>query len=128
MAPATPAPRPLKLLLDVHHSPRAAERLRGAGHDVEAAGDDPVLRTLPDDDLLRAATATGRAVVTENARDFDRLVRAWAATDEHHAGVIFTSPRRFHRGSGAYPDDLVAALTELLGHPPDDRTDWIHWL
>lgn len=128
MAATTRPPRALRLLLDVHHSPRAAERLRDDGHDVVAAADDPVWRSLPDDDLLRAATAAGRSVVTENARDFDRLVRTWAAAGEHHAGVIFTSPRRFHRGRRSYPDDLVAALTALLLDPPSDQTDWIHWL
>lgn len=128
MASTPRPPRRLKLLLDVHHSPRAAERLREDGHDVVAAADDPVWRTLPDDDLLRAASADERAVVTENARDFDRLVRTWAAADEHHAGVVFTSPRRFHRGSRAYPDDLVAGLGALLLDPPSDQTDWIHWL
>ncbi len=97
----------MKLLLDVHHSRLAAEQLRASGHDVVAAADDPVLATLPDEELLRAAARGGRAVVTENARDFDRIVRAWAGTAECHAGVVFTSPRRYHRGSRAYPANLI---------------------
>lgn len=66
--------------------------------------------------------------MTENVRDFDRIVRAWAAQGEHHAGVIFTSPRRYHRGSKDYPHNLVVALRKLLSHPPADTTDWITWL
>lgn len=128
MASPQRPPRPLKLLLDVHHSPRAAEQLRALDHDVLAAGDDPLLRTLPDGDLLRSATASGRAVVTENARDFDRIVRSWAGAGEHHHGVVFTSPRRFHRGSTAYPENLVTALIALLDEPPTDALDWVHWL
>ena len=118
----------LKLLLDVHHSPVAAERLRSGGHDVTAAAEDSVLCTLVDEELLRAAARHSRAVVTENARDFDRIVRVWAAAGEHHAGVVFTSPRRFHRGSTAYPANLVAALEKLLREAPKDELDWVYWL
>jgi hypothetical protein len=127
---ATPAapPREGGLLFDTHHSRLAAERLRAAGHDVTAAADDPVLASLPDEELLRAASRTGRGVVTENARDFDRIIRAWALTGEHHAGVIFTSPRRYHRGSSAYPANLVTAVDDLLAEPPSESLDWVYWL
>jgi hypothetical protein len=92
-------------LLDVHHSRVAAERLRASGYDLQAAFDHPELAVLADQELLRRASADGRAVVTENAKDFDRIVRSWTATGEHHGGVVFTSPRRFHRGSNGYPED-----------------------
>jgi Domain of unknown function (DUF5615) len=118
----------VKLLLDVHHSRLAAERLRRLGHDVEAAADHPEMTMLPDEELLRQGAAGGRSVVTENAKDFDRIVRSWAATGEHHAGVVFTSPRRFHRGWQSYPEDLVAALLVLLSQVPNEQRDWIHWL
>lgn len=118
----------MKLLFDVHHSRLAAERLREEGHDVVAAADDPVLASLPDDELLRAATHAGRALVTENARDLDRIVRTWAVTGEHHAGLVLTSPRRYHRGSRSYPANLVAALRTLLVDPPGFERDWAHWL
>ena len=118
----------MKLLLDVHHSRVAAEHLRADGHDVVAASDDPVLAALPDDELLRRAARSGRAVVTENARDFDRIVRAWAVAGEHHAGVVFTSPRRYHRGSSSYPENLVSALAALLAGPPTAEGDWVLWL
>lgn len=118
----------MRLVLDVHHSRRAAEALRAAGHDVLAAADDPTLAALPDDELLTWAAGDGRAVVTENARDFDRIARAWAAAGQHHAGVVFTSPRRFHRGRSGYPADLVRALVALLAQPPADGCDWVHWL
>lgn len=117
----------MKLLLDVHHSPQAARRLREQGHDVLAAAEDPVLAGLDDEELLRAATQEGRVVVTENARDFDRIVREWSARNEHHAGVVFTSPRRYHRGSKAYPANLVRSLSALFKDPPPPG-DWVHWL
>lgn len=128
MASAAGPPRRVKLLLDVHHSRMAAERLREGGHDVQAAGDHPELAALPDEELLRRASSDGRAVVTENAKDFDRIVRSWVATGEHHAGVIFTSPRRFHRGSTGYPESVIVALTRFLATPPVTELDWVHWL
>ena len=118
----------MKLILDAHHSRHAAEQLRTAGHDVIAAADDPVLAMLTDEELLTWSTKEERAIVTENARDFDRIARARAAAAHHHGGIIFTSPRRFHRGSSGYPADLVKALTTLLGGPPAQRQDWVHWL
>jgi hypothetical protein len=118
----------VKLLLDVHHSRVVAERLRSDDHDVVASADDPALASLPDEDLLRAGAQQGRALVTENARDFDPIVRAWAAAGEHHAGVVLTSPRRYHRGSRSYPRNLVAALRRLLADPDLPTRDWILWL
>lgn len=118
----------MKLLLDVHHSPRAAERLRAHGHDVIPAAADPRLAALADEDMLRFAATDIRAVVTENNKDFDRIVHAWAASGEHHAGIVFTSPRRFRRGSLAYPENLVAALDRFLSEPPANGEDWVHWL
>lgn len=118
----------MKLLLDVHHSPAAAARLQEFGHDVIAAAKEPALANLGDDEVLRAATTLGRAIVTENARDFDRIVRQWSATGQHHAGVVFTSPRRFHRGSAAYPANLIAGLVALIQNPPGSTVDWFHWI
>lgn len=118
----------MKLILDVHHSRSAAERLRRGGHDVQAAADLSALAALVDEELLRWAAADGRVVVTQNAKDFDRIVRSWVATGEHHAGVVFTSPRRFHRGSTNYPENLIVALTRLLAAPPAAELDWMNWL
>jgi hypothetical protein len=128
VAPSSGPPFWVKLLLDVHHSRIAAERLRATGHDVGSAADDPELAALPDEELLRRATSDGRAVVTENARDFDRIVRSWVATGEHHAGVVFTSPRRFHRGGNAYPENLIVSLTRFLSTPAVAEDDWVYWL
>ena len=93
----------MKLLFDTHHSTRAAERLRKEGYDVTAAGEDQLLAILSDEELLAAAARAGRALVTENVKDFDRVVRAWAAGGEHHAGVLFTSPAAITGEAPAIP-------------------------
>ena len=118
----------MKLLLDVHHTRVAAERLRLQGHDVLAASDDGMLRVMPDEDLLRFAAAEQRSLGTENVKDFDRIARMWSTMGEHHGGIVFTSPRRFHRGRLSYPEDLVVALDRLLTDPPQEEHDWVHWL
>ena len=118
----------MKLLLDVQHSRLAAERLRSQGHDVLAASDDPVLAVMTDEELLRFAATAQRSLVTENVKDFDRIARVWSTTGEHHLGIVFTSPRRFHRGRLSYPEDLVVALDQLLAEPPGEERDWVHWL
>jgi len=118
----------VRLLFDVHHSRLAAERLRQSGHDVIASADIPELAVLSDEELLRHASVEGRVLVTENARDFDRIVRTWSVSGEHHGGVIFTSSRRFHRGSSSYPENLIATLTKLLESSVEEREDWVHWL
>ena len=128
MAPPARSARRLKLLLDTHHSPLAAATLCVEGHDAVAAAAEPTLARLQDEELLAVATREGRALVTENAKDFDRIVRTMSAHGEHHAGVVFTSPRRYHHGSAAYPQNLIAALRTLLADPPPEETDWIHWL
>ncbi len=53
---------------------------------------------------------------------------AHATSGEQLAGVIFTSPRRFHRGRSSYPENLVVALTLLVEPPPHDQRDRVHWL
>jgi Domain of unknown function (DUF5615) len=116
------------VLLDVHHSRLAAARLRQVGHDVVAAADIAELATIGDEELLRRATAEGRALVSENVKNFARVVRTWVASGEHRAGVIFASPRRFHRGGSAYPENLVVGLSAVLDSPPEDQEDWVHWL
>lgn len=83
---------------------------------------------MADEDLLREATANQRALVTENIKDFDRIIRLWASTGEHHPGILFTSPRRFHRGSLSYPENLVVALRQFLDDSSVEGSDWVHWL
>ena len=118
----------MKLLLDVHHSRVAAERLRSQGHDVLAASDDVLMAVMTDEDLLRFAAKEQRSLVTENVNDFDRIARMWSTTGEHHLGIVYTSPRRFHRGRLSYPEDLIVALNQLLTQPPREEHDWVHWL
>jgi len=108
----------VKLLVNTHHSRLAAERLRADRHDVTAAADDPVLASIPDEELLRAASRSDRAVATENARDFDRIVGAWVVTGEDHAGVVFTSPPPLPPGQQLISGQPDQRARNLDGRPP----------
>jgi nucleoside-diphosphate-sugar epimerase len=104
----------VKLLLDEMHAPAVAERLRAMGHDVVAVKERPELIGRADADLLAAAAAEGRAIVTENVKDFAVLHRLWAAAGQVHAGMVFTHPRRFPRGAGDHIRRLGDALARFL--------------
>lgn len=117
----------MRLLLDEMHAPAVAAALTEAGFDVVAAAD-PSLRGSSDADLLDHATATGRALVTENVGDFSVLAANRAVDGEPHAGLIFTNPSRFNRATLAYPGYLIAALRTFLNNRPVSGDSWTCWL
>ena len=119
----------MRLLLDEHFSPQVAVQLRLKGHDVVAARAAPELHGLADDALLAHATAQRRALVTENVADFAELHGAAIVTGRRHYGLIFTSPRRFPRTTGAM-GRLVRSLDTLMSaHPAEDSLlNQVEWL
>ena len=110
------------LLLDELHAPVVAQRLRDLGHDVVSVAEESALRAMTDDEVFLWAATTGRRVVTENVKDFRRiLVRA----DEYggpRAALLFTSSRLFPR-SRRNPGPLITALDKWLRAGPATRPD-----
>lgn len=111
----------MKLLLDEMHSPAVAAELRARGYDAVAVKERPELVGLADPDLLAASTGQGRAVVTENVKDFAALSQRWVASGDHHAGIVFTHPRRFPRAARNHIPTLSAALAQFV----DDRASQV---
>jgi hypothetical protein len=100
----------VRLLLDEMHAPAVASELRVRGYDALAVKERPELIVVSDRELLVAATAEGRTVVTENVRDFAALSQQWAAAGDQHAGLVFTHPRRFNRAARNHVQTLSRAL------------------
>lgn len=108
----------MRLLLDEMYSPAIAVELRARGHDVLSVHDDAALVGAPDDEVLAAARTEERALVTENVRDYRPLEVALLTSGGHHAGIVYTSNRRFPRGDPATTGRLVLALDALLRERP----------
>jgi predicted nuclease of predicted toxin-antitoxin system len=117
----------LKLLLDEMWSPTIAEQLRFRGYDVSAVAERPDLRHGLDALVFIAAQGEGRAIVTENVPDFRRLAAMALADRRPHAGLVFTSNRRFPRHDASTIGRLVTALDGLLSQDRD-LTDLEWWL
>jgi predicted nuclease of predicted toxin-antitoxin system len=109
----------LKLLLDEMYSPGLADALRAA--DVDACTVVELgLAGSSDPEVLAAAIADGRALLTENVADFTRISAEHLLAGEHHPGVLVALSSRFSRraaGIGA----LVTAIRQISDQELADR-------
>ena len=122
----------MKLLLDEMYPPRLADQLVARGHDVIAAITQPQLTNIPDEDVLAAGHACGRAVVTENVGDFVPIARTWARIGRPHSGLVLVARSSFPRDRANFAATLgalVTALDALLEQDPDTSGGaWATWL
>lgn len=119
----------MKLLIDEHYANEIAAQLRAAGHDAVTVSERR-LTGINDEALLVLAASEGRALLTNNARDFIPLIARWAAAGQSHGGLLLTSsdaslPRGKH-SIGLY----VECLRTLMEANPGDRAlaDQLRWL
>ena len=109
----------MRVLLDEMYSDAVAIELRARGHDAISVREaDAPLAGAPDDEVLKAAEADGRSLVTENVRDYRPLETALLAEGRHHHGIIYTTDHQFPRGNPRTLSLLVKALDALLKDPP----------
>ncbi len=107
-------------MLDEQYSSAIAQELRR--RDVDAVAiqrERPDLEGQDDEAVLRTATRERRVVVTNNVRDFARLVEEVGLRGGTHFGVIFTDDATFprtHAGTGL----IVRALAALVEGAEDD--------
>ena len=104
----------LEVLLDEMYPAFIAEQLRARGHDAVSVHDEPG-RGTPDDEEFSHARSHGRAVVTENIRDFRPLAEALLVAGDNHAGVVFATDRRRPR---SYPRALITPAAGTGGTYP----------
>lgn len=127
MAGGQGRPGRLKALLNSHLSPRVAELLRAAGLDVIAIVErEDLPDDLPDAQVLEVASAEGRAVVTNNVKDFRPIAARRLQRGDGHAGLILipsTMPRNL-----AATGRLADALRQLMLDTQDGITNGERWL
>jgi hypothetical protein len=86
------------------------EALRALGHDVLTAFDDGrANQRIPDPDVLARAVDLGRAVLTNNRRDFHRL----HAAQPIHGGIITFTDDPDPQALAARTDAKIAAAGRL---------------
>lgn len=105
-------------LLDEMLAPAIAEQLVARSIDTTCVSARIDLRTLPDPDILEAAAAEGRILVTANIGDFVRLDAQWRAAGRHHAGILCVATRRFPQDR-RFVGAVVTALVEWRETGPD---------
>jgi predicted nuclease of predicted toxin-antitoxin system len=98
----------VKALLDEQLSPQIAEVLRKSGYDVEAVLDRDDLIGRSDRIVFEVACGEGRAVVTNNIKDYRPLAAEFLAQGRSHAGLILLPSARTRSR------DAIAAIARAI--------------
>ncbi len=101
-----------------------ARELQARGHDAVSVHAAPG-RGTTDEEVLDYACEEGRAVVTENIRDYRPMAEARLAAQESHSGLVFTTEKRWPRSNVGAP---ITALDQLLTATPEQPIDLELWL
>ena len=97
--------------MDEMYSPRLAEALRSAGIDASTVAE-LGLTGAGDPEILTAAIAEQRVLLTENVADFTRTSAEHLVAGRHHPGVLVALSSRFsRRAAGIGP--LLAAILDI---------------
>jgi predicted nuclease of predicted toxin-antitoxin system len=116
----------VKALLDEQYSPQIAVLLRKAGYDVEAVAERDDLVGSSDRVVFEAACREGRAVVTNNIKDFRPLAAEYLAQGRVHAGlVLLPSARTRSRNAIAA---IARAIDNVLEENPDGLNASDRWI
>jgi len=116
----------VKVLLDEHFSPAIAHRLRERGLDVEAVVEWSDLAEKPDREVLDSANREGRAVVTNNIKDFRPIAAERLAEGRGHAGLILVQASRGRRRADT--GRLADAIETVMREHPDGIAGSERWL
>jgi predicted nuclease of predicted toxin-antitoxin system len=116
----------VKALLDEHLSPQIPMLLRDAGYDVIAVAEHHELIGSSDSTILEVATSEGRAVVTNNVKDFRPIAAARLAQGRTHAGLILLPSTRTRTRSAS--SALARAIETVLHDHPDGLQGSERWI
>ena len=116
----------MRAILDEQLSPQIAALLRKAGYDVDAVADREDLAGRSDRNIFEVASSEGRAVITNNIKDFRPLAAEWLAQGRVHAGLILLpSTRTRSRHSIAA---IADAIELILRDHPDGLSGSERWI
>jgi predicted nuclease of predicted toxin-antitoxin system len=116
----------VRALLDEQLSPQIAVLLRHAGYDVLAVADRDDLVGCSDRIVFETTSSEGRALVTNNIKDFRPLAAEWLATGRTHPGLILLPSART-RTRAAIPA-LATAVEAILRAHPDGIAGGERWV
>lgn len=117
----------MKALIDVHFSHRIAELLRDRGLDAEAvSARADIPDSTPDAKLMELAAEEGRAVLTNNIKDFRPIAAARLQRGQGHAGLILVPSTRPRTKKSTAP--LANALEKIMRANPEGLADTERWM
>jgi hypothetical protein len=116
----------VKVLLDEHFSPAVASLLRERGLDAEGVVERSDLIEKPDSEVLDSASREGRAVVTNNIKDFRPIAAERLTNGYGHAGLVLVPGPRPRRRADT--GGLADAIEAVMREHPDGIPDSESWL
>jgi predicted nuclease of predicted toxin-antitoxin system len=116
----------VKAILDEQLSPQIAVLLRKAGYEVDAVAERDDLVGRSDRIVFGAACSEGRAVVTNNIKDFRPLAAEYLAQGRMHSGLILLPSTRTR--SRAAIAALARAIEDVLSENPDGLSASERWI
>lgn len=113
-------------LLDEQLSAEIAGLLRSRGLDVEAVSEREDLTGRSDEEVMEAATTEGRAVVTNNVKDYRPIAAARLADRRDHGGLILLPSKRSR--TRAAIGALADAIEAIMRANPRGIAGSEHWV
>ena len=105
----------MKALIDAQLSHGIAELLRTRGLDVEAVTlREDIVDNASDAEIMELAAREGRAVITNNVKDFRPIAARRLQRGQGHAGLILvpSARRRTKAANAAMADDIERIMRE----------------
>lgn len=112
--------------MDEQLSPQIAVLLRQAGYDVDAVASREDLIGRSDRIIFETACSEGRAVVTNNVKDFRPLAAEWLAQGRVHAGLILLPSTRTRTRNAIAA--VAAAIEGVLRDCPNGPNGSERWI
>ena len=116
----------MRAILDEQLSPQIAVLLRQVGHDVDAVADRQDLVGRSDRIIFEVACSEGRAVVTNNIKDFRPLAAEWLRQGRVHAGLILLPSARTRSRHAIAA--VAGAIENVLRNHPDGLSGSERWI